>query len=149
MRNPDKEMTVRDKFIVGVRHYYNDIKKTWGMQYSVRYGKWKFYNYEMYLETYRCDIQPEGYPVWIPAVSRWGHPNSFDIRFRKFQKGKNNLKKSDILRNRTIYEMEKITKSKNLRNRAIYDIGYLTKSDDPIKVTCNYRSILEEITHSK
>ena len=66
----NNEMTVRDRFIVGVRHYHNKAKKTWGMQYSVRYEKWKFYNYENYQETYRCDIQPKEYPVWIPSVSR-------------------------------------------------------------------------------
>ena len=40
------------------------------MQYSVRYGKWKFYNYEFYKETFQCDIQPKQYPIWIPSVSR-------------------------------------------------------------------------------
>ena len=45
----------RTNFVYGVLDFYNEKKNIWEDQIAVRFGKWKFMNFNMAVNTFKCD----------------------------------------------------------------------------------------------
>lgn len=49
----------RENFVYGVLDFYNEKSHKWEDHIAVRYGKWKFMNFNMVVNTFKCDENPD------------------------------------------------------------------------------------------
>ncbi|CAG5079510.1 Oidioi.mRNA.OKI2018_I69.PAR.g9270.t1.cds [Oikopleura dioica] len=68
----------RESFVYGVLDFYNEKKQRWEDQIAVRYGRYKFMNFNMKVNTFKCDENADK-PVTVNSELRrfFDRPSSY------------------------------------------------------------------------